>query len=204
MGIDETSLALLDDFAPLGDERKRGDGHDQAQTAERLRTTDEGRFQLKPMGFIIQKFSSISNRRPYSSQVLPSVGSSLSTYHTSVPPCGRATARCTGPSRFTVMHTRCQKPACPRATARRSTLQRGRSSAIQPEAGLDPDAPVPAEPGQMRHQVGIGKAPVGQKDDRTYLEQRQPPWRAGPCRCRSPPACSRSSTNHTRGMARPR
>jgi len=55
MGIDETAFALLDDFAPLGDERKRGDGHDQAQTTQRLRTTDHSRCQWKPLGLISQK-----------------------------------------------------------------------------------------------------------------------------------------------------
>lgn len=46
--------------------------------------------------------------------------------------------------------------------------------AIEPEAVLAPNPPVPAEPLQMAHQVRIGKAPISHKDDLTAPRQPQP------------------------------
>jgi hypothetical protein len=39
--------------------------------------------------------------------------------------------------------------------------------AIEPKAALDPNPPMPAQSLEMGHQFRIGKAPIGQKDDRT-------------------------------------
>ncbi len=52
-------------------------------------------------------------KNPYSSNVLSSAASSLMTYQYSSRPKGRATARCTGPKRFSVIDTPCQQLRCP-------------------------------------------------------------------------------------------
>src|SRR5207247_5132053 len=44
---------------------------------------------------------------------------------------------------------------------------------IEPKATLDPDTKVPAKLGQMAHQLRIGKAPIGQKDDLAVPREQQ-------------------------------
>src|SRR5438270_10294180 len=46
-------------------------------------------------------------------------------------------------------------------------------TAIQPKAALDPNPPVPAQALQMGHQIGISKAPIGQKNHSTASRQQQ-------------------------------
>src|SRR5262245_53937097 len=58
-------------------------------------------------------------------------------------------------------------------------LAAGLPLAIEPEAGLAPDTPVPAEPLQMGHQVRPGKAPIGQQHHLAATGTRRPSW---PCR----------------------
>ena len=55
MRIDQAALPLPDNFRTLRDKVERRDGQHKAQTRERLGRTDQGGFQLKSIGFIVQK-----------------------------------------------------------------------------------------------------------------------------------------------------
>jgi hypothetical protein len=44
---------------------------------------------------------------------------------------------------------------------------------IEPKATLDPDTKVPAKSVQMAHQLRIGKATIGQKDDLAVSREQQ-------------------------------
>jgi hypothetical protein len=55
MRVDPASFALLDHFGTLRNEIERRHSQHEAETRQRLGRTNQGRFRLKPIGFIVQK-----------------------------------------------------------------------------------------------------------------------------------------------------
>src|SRR6266498_1578104 len=96
MGVYPATFALCDHFCALCDQIEGRDGQHATQTkafAERMR--DDSSW--KPWDLSSKKFSSMSKRNPYSSNVFDSVGSSLTTNQYSLLSFGRPRARWTGP-----------------------------------------------------------------------------------------------------------
>jgi hypothetical protein len=163
MGIDEATSPLLDDFCPLRDEVQRRHGSHQAQTGQRLGRTNQGRFQLQSIGFIIQKVLLAIKPQAILLKGL-AIGWFIADH---IPHLLTAVRSCYGQMHGTIALGRQGHPmpetGVPLRYGEALNLAAESPLAIEPEAGLDPDAPVPAEPLKMGHQVRIGKAPIGQQ-----------------------------------------
>ena len=127
----------------------------------------------KPLALSSKKFSSMSNRNPYSSNVVSLVGSSLTTNQYSVLLLGADRGR--DGRDHTAAGRQVDMMPEERLTSRSrdpihcaATL----TMTIDPKTPFDTYPPMPTEPRQMCHEMRVGEPTIRGKDDRTT--ERQP------------------------------
>src|SRR4029434_10582763 len=152
-GSRHAARSLLHHLDALGHEIQCRHGQYQAQTCQRWRRTNEGRFQLKPLGCIVQKVLRTINPqaiflkglhvRWFVTEDIPSV---LAL------PCWRH-----GQRHWAIMLCRAGDlvPAIRLPPGHGEPLARtaAMAASIEPKAALDADPPMPAHPLEMGPQL---------------------------------------------------
>ena len=181
--VDEAAVALANHCGALRNQIERCEGQHKAQPCQSLGGTNQGGFQLKSVGFIVQKvlldiepYPILFEGRPirrFIAEHIPDVVTLLRASHSQM----QWTIALVGDE-----HPRPETGVPPRHRKALDLAARTPMT-IEPEATLDPDTKVPAKPVQMAHQLRIGKAPIGPKRRLCSAQgAATPPCRAGLCR----------------------
>jgi hypothetical protein len=161
----QAAVALANHCGALRNQIERCEGQHKAQPCQSLGGTNQGGLQLKSVGFIVQKvlldiepYPILFEGRPirrFIAEHIPDVVTLLRASHSQM----QWTIALVGDE-----HPRPETGVPPRHRKALDLAARTPMT-IEPKATLDPDTKVPAKPVQIAHQLRIGKAPIGQKDD---------------------------------------